>query len=113
MQNVLMKKMQEEEKANKEAIQQEQTRQQQALLEAEQVQAQIEIAEQLPGELEDPAAEVARLKAELEREKREKQELASQLSQQQLHEGGQYEPPSERFKQTVPKQQLSQRRENS
>ena len=31
--------------------------------------------------MQDPAAEVARLKLELEKEKREKQELASQLSQ--------------------------------
>ena len=37
----------------------------------------MEVAEQLPGEMDDPAAEVARLKLELEKEKREKQELAS------------------------------------
>ena len=72
MQNVLMKKMQDEEKANKEAIQREQQKQLQALAEAEQIQKQVEIAEQLPGEMTDPAAEVERLKQELEREKREK-----------------------------------------
>ena len=78
----------------------------QALAEAEQIQNQMEVTEQLPGEMQDPAAEVARLKLELEKEKREKQELASQLSQQQLHEGGQYESlPSERFRQTAPRDQ--------
>ena len=60
---------------------------------------------------------MARLKSELEREKKEKAELASQLSMnRQLKEGGEREnvpAPAERFKVTVPEHQLNESRRKS
>ena len=48
-------------------------------------------------------SELARVKAELEREKQEKAQLANQLSQQNLKEGGEPEiSPSKRFIANMP-----------
>ena len=113
-QNVLMKKMAEEEHQNKEAERLAAERERAALEEAQ-------AAEQIPevpvstNDIQDPAAELERLKSELEKEKKEKAALASQLSMsQQLKEGGEREgSPAERFKATVPAQQLNESRRKS
>ena len=69
---------------------------------------------EMPENIEDPAAELARLKSELEKEKKEKEQLANQLSQNQnMKEGGEREESlAERFKASVPEKQLNESRKN-
>ena len=113
-QNVLMKKLAEEEHRDKEAARQAAERERAALEEAE---AMEQVPEVPVGknDIQDPAAELERLKSELEKEKKEKAALASQLSMsQQLKEGGEREgSPAQRFKVTVPTEQLNESRRKS
>ena len=109
-----MKKLAEEEHQNKEAVRQAEERERAALVEA----AASEQDPEVPvskNDIQDPAAELERLKSELEKEKKEKAALASQLSMsQQFKEGGEREgSPAARFGATVPAQQLDDSRRKS